>query len=65
MTTPSKKNPVGHKIYSFGRSFLGHHNYILKGWGLGINSSQLKNVGKIQLSIQLSHLSIIFEYVWF
>ena len=33
---------------------------VLKGRGPGINSSQSKNVGKIQLSMQLSHLSIIF-----
>ena len=38
---------------------------ILKGRGPGINSSQSKNVGKIQLSMQLSHLSIIFENTWF
>ena len=38
---------------------------VLKGRGPGINSSQSKNVGKIQLSIQLSHLSIIFENIWF
>ena len=37
----------------------------LKGRGPGINSSQSKNVGKIQLSMQLSHLSIIFENMWF
>ena len=35
----------------------------LKGRGPGINSSQSKNVGKIQLSMQLSHLSIIFENI--
>ena len=39
--------------------------HILKGRGPGINSSQSKNVGKIQLSMQLSHLSIIFENIWF
>ena len=37
-------------------------------WGIsvtlhGINSSQSKNTGKIQLSIQLLHLSIIFENI--
>ena len=37
----------------------------LKGRGPGINSSQSRNVGKIQLSMQLSHLSIFFENVWF
>ena len=37
----------------------------LKGRGRGINSSQSKNVGKIQLSMQLSHLSIGFENIWF
>ena len=37
----------------------------VKGRGPGINSSQSKNVGKIQLSMQLSHLSIIFENIWF
>ena len=31
----------------------------LNGRGPGTNSSQSKNVGKIQLSMQLSHLSII------
>ena len=36
-----------------------------KGRGPGINSSQSKNVGKIQLSMQLLHLSIIFENIWF
>ena len=35
----------------------------LKGRGPGINSSQSKNVGKIQLSMQLSLLSIIFENI--
>ena len=34
---------------------------MLKGRGPGINSSQSKNVEKIQLSMQLSHLNIIFE----
>ena len=38
---------------------------VIKGRGPGINSSQSKNVGKIQLSMQLSHLSIIFENIWF
>ena len=38
---------------------------MLKGQGPGINGIQLKNVGKIQLSMQLSHLSIIFENIWF
>ena len=38
---------------------------LVKGRGPGINSSQSKNVGKIQLSMQLSHLSIIFENIWF
>ena len=38
---------------------------LVKGRGRGINSSQSKNVGKIQLSKQLSHLSIIFENIWF
>ena len=38
---------------------------VFKGRGPGINSSQSKNVGKIQLSMQLSHLSIIFENIWF
>ena len=33
----------------------------LKGQGPGINNSQSKNVGKIQLSMQLSHLSSIFD----
>ena len=33
--------------------------YSFKGQVPGINSSQSKNVGKIQLSMQLSHLSII------
>ena len=37
----------------------------IKGRGPGINSSQSKNVGKIQLSMQLPHLSIIFENIWF
>ena len=37
----------------------------IKGRGPGINSSQSKNVGKIQLSMQLSHLSIILENSWF
>ena len=37
--------------------------YMFKGRGPGINSSQSKNVGKIQLSMQLSHLSIIFENI--
>ena len=37
----------------------------IKGRGPGINSSQSKNVGNIQLSMQLSHLSIIFENIWF
>ena len=36
---------------------------LFKGRGPGINSSQSKNVGKIQLSMQLSHLSIIFENI--
>ena len=35
-----------------------------KGRGPGINTSLLKNVGKIQLSIQLSYLSTIFENIW-
>ena len=35
----------------------------VKGQGPGINSSQSKNVGKIQLSMQLSHLDINFENV--
>ena len=38
---------------------------LVKGRGPGINSSQSKNVGKIQLSMQLSHSSIIFENIWF
>ena len=41
------------------------HVIFIKGRGRGINSSQSKNVGKIQLSMQLSHLSIIFENLWF
>ena len=40
-----------------------HHTF--KGRGPGIYSSQSKNVGKIQLSMQFSHLSIIFENIWF
>ena len=52
-----KKKPLL-TLYEFiGSSF--------KGRGPGINSSQSKNVGKIQLSMQLSHLSIIFENIWF
>ena len=38
--------------------------FTIKGRGPGINSSQSKNVGKIQLSMQLSHLSINFENIW-
>ena len=41
------------------------HHIFFKGRGPGINSSQSKNVEKIQLSMQLSHLSIIFENIWF
>ena len=36
-----------------------------KGRGPGINSSQSENDGKIQLSMQLSLLSIILEKKWF
>ena len=38
---------------------------MLKGRGRGINGSRSKNVGKIQLSMHLSHFSIIFENIWF
>ena len=37
---------------------------VFKGRGPGINSRQSKNVGKIQLSMQLSHLSIIFLTIY-
>ena len=41
-------------------------HYSFKGRGPGINSSQSKNVRKIQLSMQLPHLSIIFFLnIWF
>ena len=36
-----------------------------RGRDSGINSSQSKNVEKIQFSMQLSHLNIIFENLWF
>ena len=42
------------------RSTSGPKQNTPKGRGLGINSSQSKNVGKIQISMQLSHLNIIF-----
>ena len=29
MATPNIKTPESHKIYNFGRTFLGHHYYIL------------------------------------
>ena len=38
---------------------------IFKDRGPGTNSSQLKNFGKIQLSMQLSHLSIILKIYGF
>ena len=56
------------KLMYFFKKFLsppGHISDILKVRGPGINSSQSKNVGKIQLFMQLSHLSIIFENIWF
>ena len=43
------------------RSSSGPKQNTPKGRGLGINSSQSKNIGRIQLSMQLSHLNIIFE----
>ena len=46
--------------YSLNDNFL----LTFKGRGPGLNSSQSKNVGKIQLSMQLSHSSIIFENIW-
>ena len=36
----------------------------IKRSGPGRNSSKSKNVGKIQLSMQLLHSSIIFEIIW-
>ena len=38
---------------------------VFKDRGPGMNSSQLKNVGKIQFSMQLSHLRIICEIYGF
>ena len=40
------------------------NGHIFKSWGPGINSSQSKNVGKIQLSKQLSHLSITNGHIF-
>ena len=69
---------IDHNIYMIGGRYKTADQYfdvaerygvkriiILKGRGPGINSSQSKNVGKIQLSMQLSHLNIIFENIWF
>ena len=52
-------------VISFINNFIMVCIIMFKGRGPGINSSQSKNVGKIQLSMQLSHLSIIFENIWF
>ena len=46
-------NAVAQSIY-----FITNLNYNLKGRGPCINSNQSENVGKIPLSMQLSHLSI-------
>ena len=53
------------KAFKHFHSELQRERIVLKGRGPGINSSQSKNVGKIQLSMQLSHLTIIFENIWF
>ena len=63
LSLSSKKKPKQNKknqTKPFNRMKL--CNYVcLKGWGPGINSSQsYSNVGKIQLSKQLLHSSIIF-----
>ena len=53
-----------HIKYLYLHIYLTYVKHMFKGGGPGINSSQSKNVGKIQLSMQLSHLSIIFENIW-
>lgn len=53
----------------YNSTFYSHFNrqrsYLVKDRDPGIISSQSENVGKIQLTMQLSHLSIIFENSWF
>ena len=56
---------VAKQIGTWGGSVFLKSKYKALVKGRGINSSQSKNVGKIQLSKQLSHLSIIFENIWF
>ena len=50
-------------IYQCVASKFSSHSKV-KGQGPGVNSNQSKNVGKILLSMQLSHLGIYFENVW-
>ena len=49
---PQHKNPCpgGHEIYSFGRPFLGHHNYIhsLSVQCLGVEKKNFKEIMHFQ-----------------
>ena len=55
-----------YKAYAIYSNFIWWFSlYYLKAGAQKKNSSQSKNVGKIQLSMQLSHLRIILENTWF